>query len=434
MTAASHRGGSLDIYLQPARVGGGLGDIEEVLAVGRRLSRRGFRARLYRSGGRPLPPSVEGLWGWPPVQRMRRITHAAPRALTVTSWWGVSARPEGEIRGRAGPWSRETAEIEDAYGRDRVMHLSLEEFARNLTSREQTRERLREGGIASRSISRRLARRETAREVRTFHEEYRRWRALDRPNVLHLFTAFRPSPAFGREFPEAIQTGPLWSDSVSARPGPRAQRCWIWYASPSSSDRLAAEMARAIPRPSDRRGPLEVEVRGPRSLVLPPSPGIRWRTVAPTRPAAWHRRFRRAELRIVTGSRTLLEALGLGHPFLYFNGVLNRGSRTRRHRPEKIASLLEVWGRNGVSPELRRDLADFSRLRRVPEILRKARGDPRWADRFPARSASTGFVPPWDDAGTLIDRWVRDWSVSESSAEEFVARCRREARSVRSRL
>ena len=434
MTGAPRRTGPLDIYLQPAVVGGGLGDIEEVLAVGRRLARAGFRLRLYRSGGRPLPPSVDGPWGWPRVRRLKRIAPAAGRALTVTPWWGVSARPENELSNPAGPWSRETEEIEEAYGRDRVVHLSLEEFARNLTSREQTRERLREGGVASRSIPRRLASPETVREVQIFHEEYRRWRALDRPNVLHLFTAFRPSQGFRREFPEAIQTGPLWPESLSVRRARHKGRYWVWYASPSSSDRLASAMARASTRWSGRPGPLEVEVRSPRPLALPSGPGIRWRTVPPTPPAAWHRRFHQSPLRIVTGSRTLLEALEAGGPFLYFNGVLNRGSRTRRHRPEKIRSLLEVWARHGVSTELCRDLADFSRLRRVPQILWKARGDPRWARRFPHQVASTAFVPPWDDAGALIERWARDWSASDESSDEFVARSRAPTRSIRSRL
>jgi len=89
MTGSGRAPASLDVYLQPAVVGGGLGDIEEVLAVGRRLGRAGHRLLLYRTDGRPLPASVEGPWGWPRVQRTDRIRPRSRHAMTVTPWWGV---------------------------------------------------------------------------------------------------------------------------------------------------------------------------------------------------------------------------------------------------------------------------------------------------------------------------------------------------------
>lgn len=425
---------SIDVYLQPAVVGGGLGDIEEVLAVGRRLRRRGFALRLYRRGDRPLPPSVNGPWGWPSLRRLVRLVPRFSRALTVTPWWGVCARPESERTGRPGAWSVETADIERTYGADRVVHLSLEEFARTLTSRKQTRERWREGGIAVRTVARRSLQARTAPEIRSFHEAYRQWRAFDRSNVLHLFTGFRPSGAFAREFPEAIQSGPVWPEPV-LRPSRRSNsRRWVWYASPSTSDRLAVLLADAFSSSEGGGPPLDVEVRGPRRFDLPDASGVRWRWVPPGPPVEWSRRFRSAAVRVVTGSRTLLEALVTGERFLYFNGVMNRGARTRRHRPEKIVSLLDAWRRHGVSPTLRRDLADFSRLRRVRPIVRKAVRDARWAAAFPPPVAAVDFPAELSDGGRVVDRWASDWAAFEGSSAEFVARQRTEARRRLSRL
>ncbi|HUI38514.1 MAG TPA: hypothetical protein VLY85_02675, partial [Thermoplasmata archaeon] len=128
----------LDVYLFPAVVGGGLGDIEEVLLAGRVLAGRpGVRLLLFRAPGRPLPPNVEGPWDWPPTHRVDRPDPRSPRALTVSAEWGIAAAPQRpEPYGRAGPWALENEAVEDAYGRDAVLHVSFEEFARTLTSRE----------------------------------------------------------------------------------------------------------------------------------------------------------------------------------------------------------------------------------------------------------------------------------------------------------
>jgi hypothetical protein len=432
MTGPVARERSLDVYLQPAVVGGGLGDIEEVLAVGRRLERQGWTLFLYRKSGRPLPRSVDGPWGWPAVRRVSRLGARSPRALTVTPWWGVSARPIPERTGPPGPWSVETSDIEACYGANHVVHLSIEEFGRTLTSQQQARERWREGGVPVRTIARRLKGPSAARERQIMHEAYRTWRAFDRPNVLHLFAGFRPSRAFAREFPEAVQTGPLWpGPSARARP---IRRRWVWYASPSTSGRLAVALAGALPAAGRGFPPIEIEVRGPHPLLLPPGPGIRWRWNEPTSPVRWSRPFHAAELRIVTGSRTLLEALADGGPFLYFNGVLNQGRRTRRHRPEKVDTLLEVWRRHGVASTLRRDLADFSRLRRVGPIVQRAVRDPRWRAQFPDRAAAVDFPRGWRDAGRLIAQWVTEWASSKDPSTDLVRRWRARGRDPRFRL
>ncbi len=423
MTVPPGRRSGVDIYLQPAVVGGGLGDIEEVLAVGRRLSGAGWSLNLYRPEGHPLPASVDGPWDWPAVRRATVPEVRAPRALTVTPWWGVSAAPGQERSGRPGAWSEETARLEQLYGRDQVVHLSLEEFARTWTSRRQTQERWREGGIAAAEIARRVRRRSAAAEIRAFHDAYRTWRAFDRVNVLHLYTGFRRSAAFQREFPEAIQTGPLWPDRARTR-GSQRPGHWVWYASPSSSDRLAVRVARVGPAPFPAGSPLQIEVRGPKPFELPEAPGVRWVWQPPTGPRDWARAFDGAELRIVTGSRTLLEALALGGPFLYFNGVLEQGRRTRRHRPEKIDALLRAWHRHGVSRSLCADLSDFSRLRRVEAIVRKARDREDWRQQFPDRNAAVEVPPGLDDAGAVIEGWVTAWSEWKGTASAFVRRVR----------
>jgi hypothetical protein len=308
-----------------------------------------------------------------------------------------------------------------------VLHVSLEEFARAYTSRQQTIERWREGGIAAREIRRRLARPEAAEEIRAFRDAYRRFRAFDRPDVLHLVAGFRFSRAYAREFPEAVQTGPLWPERFGrfrrTRPRPaRGARTWVWYASPSTSDRLARRVTDGA---REARASLRVLVRAPRPLALPGGrEAIRWEPAGALGPARWRRRFAEADLRVVTGSRTLLEALELGGPFLYFNGVLGAGPRARVHRPEKLRELLALGRRRGIPAARRRDLADFARLRRVEAIVRTALDRPGRAPRYPPRPRPLGFEPPFDDAGELIRAVARAHARGGERAESLVARLR----------
>lgn len=388
----------LDVYLLPAVVGGGLGDIEEVLLAGRILDRAGFPATLLRLPGRPLPRSVEGPWAWPAHRRVERPDPRHPRALTLSAWWGVSAAPdEARAFGRGGPWSEERAAIERAYAPGSVLHVSFEEFARTLTSREQCIERLREGGIPLRDIRRRSTTPEFAREVREFHDAFVRFRAFGRRDVLHLYPTFRPARAFQREFPAAVQTAPFWPERVKV---PRSRRGpWVWYASPASSTRLAADLARHWPP----RGPTTtIAVRAPSPFPLPPARGLRWARLTPEDGRSWRRRLAAAPMRVVTGSRTLLEALVDGGPFLYYNGTTGAGRSARRHRPEKVDALLDAWARLGLAGPLLHDLAEFSRGRAVGRIAGRARDDRRWRAAFPHVLPVTGFRPPYDDAERLL--------------------------------
>jgi len=418
--------GEVDVYLFPAVVGGGLGDIEEVLAAGRYLARAGFPIRLYREKGRPLPRNVDGPWEWPPVVRTDHVRASSRAALTVAPSWGVSAAPSRPARfGRGGPWENEARNVEVAYGADRTLHVSLEEFARTLPSSAETRERLREGGVPARAIGARYRQAQVAHEVDAFRSAFRTFRAFDRPNVLHLFASFRPDRAFAREFPEAVQTGPLGSGHPASRRSPRRSRDggqWVWYASPSSAERFAPAVLRGL---AGARPPVALYVRSPRPWPsLDGAPGLTVVTV-PVPPTEWRARFRDADLRIVTGSRTLLEAMEVGGPFLYFNGVLGRGRSRRRHRPEKIREWLDLARRSGVSAELRADLADFARGRHVTAVVRRAvRREGDWG-RFPRALRPTEFPASRADAGRIVVAVARALARPGARSSEIVARWRR---------
>jgi hypothetical protein len=425
-TNPSPRERGVDVYLFPAVVGGGLGDIEEVLAAGRHLSAAGFPPILYREAGRPLPPSVDGPWEWPPVQRSDRVDRRSDAALTVTPSWGLSAGPSRPTRfGRGGPWELEARNVEREYGPDRTLHVSLEEFARTLPSWVETRERFREGGVRARALGSRVQTARAAKEVEAFRSAFREFRAFSRPNVLHLFATFRPNAAFVREFPEAVQTGPL-SSGHPAPPVRRARggsrREWVWYASPSSAERLAPAVLEGL---RGNRPPILLYVRSPRPWpTVEGRPGIRVVTV-PLSPRAWRSRFRRAGLRIVTGSRTLIEALEAGGPFLYFNGALGQGARRRSHRPEKIRAWLDLARRAGVPAPLRVDLADFARGRRVATVVRRAAGRTDGWTRFPEALVPYNFPEGRQDAGQVIVELARELSQPGAHAPDIVTRWRR---------
>jgi hypothetical protein len=414
----------VDVYLLPAIVGGGLGDIEEVLCAGRHLARAGFPCRLYRSPGRPLPPGVDGPWDRPTVRRVASLAPAGPAALTVAPSWGITARVRRreEERGR-GPWTEEAEAIERQYGSDRTVHVSFEEFGRTLTPEAATVERFREGGVRARAIPARVAAARKLGEVAAFERAYREARALDRPNVAHLLTTFRRDPSFARRFPEIVQTGPLWPRAFPrGRARSRPGREWVWYASPASSERIAPAVVAGLARRSPRT---RLVVRTSRTWASPPSgPSVELRST-PLPLTAWRRRFARAAVRIVTGSRSLLEAIEVGGPFLYFNGALGTGAARRRHRPEKIVSFLAAARQRGWPPDLRRDLSDFARGRRVEEIVARASANAGGWRRFPRGIRPVGFRPPLEDAGAVLVGLARALSVPGAEARRTVESLRR---------
>lgn len=393
-------------------IGGGLGDIQEVLDAGAWLARDGHRIRLYRADDRPLPPGVDGPFAWPRHRRVGSLRPTAGRALTIAPTWGVAAAPaRDEPFGRAGPWAVEAGAIEAAYGTVATIHVSLEEFARTYSSAREDRERYREGGAPGQGAHPR-------EDVDRWRVAFRRHRALDRPNVLHLLATFAPSPAYGREFPEMVQTGPLWPAPMRHGPTPSRSKGapLIWYASPSTADRLATDVVSGARR-ADARIP--IRIRSPHPLPGATGPDVRVER-SPRPVTVWRREFAGARLRIVTGSRTLLEALAVGGPFLYFNGIHRpRGRPARRHRPEKIQALLAIYRRAGVRAEVVRDLDAFSRGHRVAEVVARALTDTPWRRAFPPRRALGRWLPPPAEATlrAVAARWAR----SEDDAAAVVA-------------
>jgi hypothetical protein len=305
--------------------------------------------------------------------------------------------------------------------------VSLEEFARTLGTRAEARERLREGGVPARAIAGRLRAAERRGELETYRAAYERFRAFDRKNVLPLFATFRFSAAFRREFPEAVQAGPLWPHRYRSRgratDRPRSTHGeWVWYASPASAERIAPKVLEGL---EGVRPPVHLYIRSPRPWRgLPPSACFTL-TTEPIRPREWRRRFATAAVRIVTGSRTLLEALEVGGPFLYFNGLLGHGSRTRRHRPEKIVELLEVARRGGVPASLRLDLARFARGVDVSGVVRRTAHRSSGWERLRASTVRAIFPAPFDDAGALLLAIARSLARDEGGASGLVQRVRR---------
>lgn len=409
----------LDVYLLPAVIGGGLGDIAEVMDAGRWLERAGFRIRLFRAPGRPLPPSVDGPWDWPAVQVVESLHPRADRALTLTPVWGVSAAPgRREAYGRAGPWAPEAAEIEHAYGPERTVHVSLEEFARTYSSAEENLERYREGGVPAAEARRRAAGERGRRERREWVGAFRLHRALDRPNVLHFMGVFDVSARFAREFPEIRQVGPLWPRTYTRSESRHVvgRRSVLWYASPSSSSALVPSLARGL---TGLDPPVDLLLRSPRPVPIPAIPGARVELLSPIPTRLWRPRFRSATLRIVTGSRSLLEALELGAPFLYFNGVLRPRGRPRRHRPEKVAALLRLFARLNVASALRADLRAFASGQRVAEVVRRAVEDRSWRSGFPPLERVQGAVPR--GLGETLVAFAREFATTSLPSAELVA-------------
>ena len=398
----------VDVFLLRAVVGRGRGDLAEIDELAHRLRRTDLRIASRSPWRAPSP--------------------RAPRALVVASQWGVTAaRAHSGPLGAPGPLRPIVEELERAYGREYVVQVSLEEFARNLPERAAVREWFREGGVSEREVDARARRARRTGAITRFRREYRRFRGFGVPNLIVLFPTFVPSAAFAREFPDAVQCGPLAAARTHRfRPRHRARRTRpdvFWYASPGTSARLWERVGR---EPGIR---WTIVGDGGRALGIPPSSGSARPQLSGRR---WNDAWRRADLRIVTGSRTLLEALADGRPFLYFNGVVGR-RRSRAHRPEKLRSLLELWRRAKISARLRRDLAEFARLQGARRILRQALSSSAWRKSWPARP----IVGPWNselrDAGRLIERLVRRWAASSEPAPSFAARERAALRALLSR-
>ena len=168
-----------------------------------------------------------------------------------------------------------------------------------------------------------------------------------------------------------------------------------------------------------------LSIRTPRPWSIPVDPSRATVEVERRPSPLWRRAFDRAQLRIVTGSRTLLEAIALGGPFLYFNGVLGNGASRHRHRPEKLDRMLKVAR---IPRGVRRDLVDFAGGRRIEEVVRRAARDPPRLTVGFRRDVRRRFAPGWDDAGALIVRIAREFERDGRTSSELVRNIRAASR------
>lgn len=410
-----------DVFLLPAVIGQGRGDVEEVLTLGRRLERLGVPLFLPRAPGQRLPRGVDATFAWPRVRRSLAPRTRAARALTVSAQFGLSAEGRRAVPlGAPGPWAPEREAIERRYGPANVLHISLEEFGRARPLRWLAQERWRESGRSGPS---------DPTEFRSLYADYRR---LERDDLLALFPGFLPSRGFASEFPRSVQCGPLrpWPPLPRWHPGahdPGRTRRIVGYGAGPGRETLVAGIQEGL-----RELPVRCELEwragsGGRPAVSGPQvPGHR--AFAPD--GRWERDRARADLWIVTGSRSLLEALDAGAPFLYWNGLLGSGRRRRRHRPEKLLGLLSWLRRVGVPGTVRHDLAEFSRGRAVPRIVRRALVDPLWRSSFGPRQPGAAYPDGFQEAGALVDRVVRRWSEPATGRERLIEELRRASRTL----
>ena len=384
--------GGVDVYLMPAVVGGGLGDIAEVLDAGRGLARAGFRTILFRLPGRPLPPSVDGPWDLGGVERVSAIGPRATNAITVTPNWGVSAAPDRPGRARARRGLGEGGRGGRTTLRPGTDPPRQPRRVRPDAHLDRGERRAVEGGRRDGPGDRRPPEDEGVpggrRPVPPGVSPIPRVRPVERaPPVPDV-----PSDAPVR--PGVSGGGPGRAGVAATRPDgrptggptgrvglvcePRGRRSGSSGPSTGGSAEPGSAGSSSGP-PAHSRFPWTRRSRG--------APPVRWA------PASGRRRSMPAGLRVVTGSRTLLEAVQLGRPFLYFNGVLGDGPRRQRHRPEKVRALVRGWRARGVSRTIVRDIDDFSRGRRVAEVVRAAASEPGWSRAFP-RTAPSGEFPP----------------------------------------
>ncbi|HTT35239.1 MAG TPA: hypothetical protein VLX64_00375 [Thermoplasmata archaeon] len=407
-----------DVYLLPTVIGGGWGDVANLADAARTLAADGHPMFLFRPRAMRGPVPFPGPFSWPAVRPVRVLRPTGPRAVTLGPAFGLAAAPArpGPL-GRPGPWADAVAAIERRYGPEHTLHVSLEEFARTYRSSREDYERYREGGVA-RAVADLRRRSEAGRRERAlWRTAFRRFRALDRPNVVRLLPTFRRSAPFAREYPEFVQVGPLWPPRS---PAPRRRRragrpTVVWYASPASATVLAPAVVRGLEATGR---PAILRIRSPRPVPTPPSPTVSVQTIPVSSARRWRAEFRRADLRIVTGSRTLLEAIDAGGPFLYFNGVLRASTgRLRAHRPEKLASLLALYRGIGVPEAIRRDLAAFARGARVGEIVERAIADRAWRSGFPSAARVRAATPP--PLAARLRGIVRRFAVGRSYSTAF---------------
>lgn len=442
--ALDHPAELVSVYVAPARIQRGWGDVVELFHAIRAL--QGLSVEFCTLSAVKLPP------GYPPRNDPRvipvdpeelpsgdfpvipwsRDPRRGDRAVVLVTWWGVS----GDRTSRAGdgispgPYAAAVAQLRKEFGEDRVLLISLEEFAACQDSATSRREVLRQAGRRSSPDN---------DWQRRYRDAYRNARGAEEPRVLHLFGTFAEERGARREFPFMIPVGPFgWPTQASLRktevahPG-RKKFLVAWYATSESAPLFLRKLVEDLPA---NRDPIEFEVRTEKELEdafrrLPLPEGITLRVLPRLPLHAWERKVRDSDLVIVGGSQSLVDVLRIRVPFLYFNGFLGSpGEPARAFRREKLRSLVNAWKARGVSGRVLRDLSDFADARRTSTVLLRALGDAEWR-REELAPLSTEAVP-WAlpaarrDGDAYLRRIVERWSRYPEGARSFVEQVRRE--------
>ena len=433
--------GSPPVYVFPCRIQQGSGEWFETARALEGLERAGHRL-LYLlprpedptpkdPRAQPLDPTRAGPGPFP---KILPVTDPVPAqwAVAVVTWYGLTAERE-DARGspNPGPFAPRFERLRQSYPRH-LLVLSLEEFGTGRTSRAALLENRRQSGVVGspRSVSR--------HSQELYHAAFVAARAGGRGDVLHLVPEFSPDLPALQEFPFLLPLPPFGERApVGHRGSPsrtRTRLSVLWYAHAQSSARILPGVLRGLEATGRRvllllRSPDGGQEAPPHS---PPGSRVEVRRLGPVLPRAWGRLFREADLRIVGGSQTLLEAWNHGGPFLYFNGCLEGpGGKPVGFRREKLLSLLRRWPTAGRST-LRRDLRDFADGRRVEPIVRRALASSAWRSDFlrERRGDREPYPPGLRPSAEYLRRLVEGYAESGFTAERYVRSVRRRHRDL----
>jgi hypothetical protein len=437
------------VYVFPVRIQQGWGDVQEMAGAAWALAdpRLGFELLHLAPDGRasvrpdrraePIDPRRAGPIRFPPIQTVREPVGDGSRAVVLATWWGTTARRRdaegGPLPGTLEP---EVERVRLAHGAGSTLVVSLEEFGSDQTSHDALDEGMRQAGWGPRKraaqLSSALGRREMARYRRAFELA----RAAEREDVLHLTATFCPDPRALREFPFLIPVGPFRAPDAlhplgpSARGPPKGAARVVWYASPASSPAFARLL---LPALQETGSPVELAVRGgPWADPWPELGGeqVRTRMLPALSGSSWSARWRGADLRIATGSQSLVQAVELAGPLLYFNGLVQGpGETPRGFRREKLQALLRGLRRAGAPPGVLRDLENFADGRRVGPIVRRAMGSAVWRGSLSRALARLplGLPEPRREGGRFLCETLRSFFGEEEAVPDFVRRVRTDA-------
>lgn len=435
------------VYLFPVRIQQGWGDVQELAVAAWALERSGEFDLLYLTGGssgatrgdrraEPVDPHDAGPIDFPPVRVVRRPLGRGPAAVLAT-WYGTTGRRHDAEGGPLpGTIEDRVERVRAAHGPRSTLVVSLEEFASDQPSSEVLDEGMRQAGWSSARRQRQLASPEGARERALYHRAFGLARGAEREDVLHLVATFRPDPRARREFPFLVPVGPVRPRAPPV-PGPRRRprregrrALVVWYASPASSPAFAGRLLPALARTGV---PLDLWVRGCPGAVGTGTGSpttVRVRELPPSERARWSATWRRADLRIASGSQSLVEAATLGAPMLYFNGLVQGpGEPPRGFRREKLLSLLRGLRAAGAPSQVLRDLEDFADGRNLERVVRRALGSFRWKEEESTALGRLpmGFPRSRREGGGFVVGTLRSFFAHEGDVGGFVRQVRRRA-------